>query len=277
MPKNTSKNTPKNTSDKTHTKNILLTNDDGFDSLGLLALKQALSPLGRVIVVAPAREKSACGHGLTITKPLTLHEVEPSFYKLDDGSPSDCVYLALNTLYDNPPDLVVSGINIGCNMGEDVTYSGTVAGAMEACIFGIPSVAISQLVDKGGDDRDCDFSLAKVAAYQIAKDILEGNEALCLPKRKLLNVNIPKTKQSKGYKITELGYRLYGNDTRKAKNPRGKEYFWLGTHPIKWKKRSENLCDFEAVMNGYVSITPLSVDMTSYEDIALLQKWEQSK
>lgn len=277
MPKNASKNTPKNTSDKTHTKNILLTNDDGFDSLGLLALKQALSPLGRVIVVAPAREKSACGHGLTITKPLTLHEVEPSFYKLDDGAPSDCVYLALNTLYDNPPDLVVSGINIGCNMGEDVTYSGTVAGAMEACIFGIPSVAISQLVDKEGDDRDCDFSLAKVAAYQIAKDILEGNEALCLPKRKLLNVNIPKTKQSKGYKITELGYRLYGNDTRKATNPRGKEYFWLGTHPIKWKKRSENLCDFEAVMNGYVSITPLSVDMTSYEDIALLQKWEQSK
>lgn len=277
MPKNASKNTPKNTSDKTHTKNILLTNDDGFDSLGLLALKQALSPLGRVIVVAPAREKSACGHGLTITKPLTLHEVESDFYKLDDGAPSDCVYLALNTLYDNPPDLVVSGINIGCNMGEDVTYSGTVAGAMEACIFGIPSVAISQLVDKEGNDRDCDFSLAKVAAYQIAKEILEGNEALCLPKRKLLNVNIPKTKQSKGYKITELGYRLYGNDTRKATNPRGKEYFWLGTHPIKWKKRGENLCDFEAVMSGYVSITPLSVDMTSYEDIALLQKWEQSK
>lgn len=278
MPKNASKNIPRNALDKTRTKNILLTNDDGFDSLGLLALKQALSPLGRVTVVAPAREKSACGHGLTITKPLTLHEVEPLFYKLDDGSPSDCVYLALNTLYDNPPDLVVSGINIGCNMGEDVTYSGTVAGAMEACIFGIPSVAISQLVNKGDkevDGKDCDFSLAKIATYQIAKEILEGNEALCLPKRKLLNVNIPNTKQSKGYKITELGYRLYGNDTRKAKNPRGKEYFWLGTHPIKWKKRSENLCDFEAVMNGYVSITPLSVDMTSYEDIALLQKWEQ--
>ncbi|MGX3045247.1 5'/3'-nucleotidase SurE [Helicobacter sp. T3_23-1056] len=258
-------------------KQILLTNDDGYDSLGLLALKEALEPLGRVVIVAPANEKSACGHGLTITKPLMLHEVKSNLYKLDDGSPSDCIYLALNTLYgkNNPPHLVVSGINIGCNMGEDVTYSGTVAGAMEASIFGIPSVAISQLVNKEGEAKDCDFALAKKCAYEIAKEMLADSSHLGLPKRRFLNVNIPKAKQSKGYKITELGYRLYGNDARKAQNPRGKEYYWLGTHPIKWEKRSENLCDFDAVMSGYVSITPLSVDMTSYEDIAKLKSWEK--
>lgn len=259
-------------------KKILLTNDDGYDSLGLLALKQALEPLGEVIIVAPAREKSACGHGLTITKPLSLHQVESNFYKLDDGSPSDCVYLALNTLYgkDNPPDLVVSGINIGCNMGEDVTYSGTVAGAMEACIFGITSIAISQLVQKEGDVKNCDFTLAKKCIYEIANEILNNgkNSSLALPNRRFLNINIPKATTSKGYKITELGYRLYGNDTKKAKNPRGKEYYWLGTHPLEWKSRSEKVCDFDAVMNGYVSITPLKVDITSYDDLQSLKKWE---
>lgn len=253
-------------------KNILLTNDDGFNSKGLSALKEALSPLGRVLVVAPANEKSACGHGLCITKPLFFHSVGEDFYKLDDGSPTDCVYLALNVMYGNGarPDLVVSGINLGCNMGEDVTYSGTVAGAMEGAIAGIPSIAISQLVNKEGDAKDCDFSLAKKVAYEMASKMLHSNP---LDKRKFLNVNVPLSKKFKGYKVTELGYRLYGNDARKGRSPRGQEYYWLGTHPLNFKSRSDKMSDFEALQQGFVSITPLSVDMTSYEDLENLTQW----
>ncbi len=256
-------------------RHILLTNDDGFESCGLLALKEALSPLGKVLVVAPAREKSACGHGLSITKPLSLELVSEDFYRLDDGTPTDCVYLALNTLYkDVRPDLVVSGINIGCNMGEDVTYSGTVAGAMEGAIFGIPSIAISQLIDKKSDlstaTHTLDFTLAKASIYDLAKRVLDKNP---LPKRRFLNVNIPKATESKGYKITELGVRTYGNDAIKAYNPRGKEYYWLGTHPLEWEERSKRMSDFSAVMQGYVSITPLCIDMTSYQDLEALSKW----
>lgn len=255
-------------------KQILLTNDDGFESKGLLALKEALSPLGKVLVVAPAREKSACGHGLSITRPLSLVNVGEDFYKLDDGTPTDCVYLALNSLYSPRirPDLIVSGINIGCNMGEDVTYSGTVAGAMEGAIHGIPSIAISQLVRKEGDLKGCDFSLAKRCIHELAQKLLAHNP---LPKRRFLNVNIPIAQESKGYKITELAVRIYGNDAMKARNPRGLEYYWLGTHPIEWEERSERMSDFNAVMNGFVSITPLSVDMTSYADIANVQKWAE--
>ncbi|MBR2495247.1 5'/3'-nucleotidase SurE [Helicobacter sp.] len=253
-------------------KEILITNDDGFDAAGILALKEALSPLGRVCVVAPAREKSACGHGLTITKPLSLISVGKDAYKLDDGTPADCIYLACNTLYkeyNRKPDLIVSGINIGCNMGEDVTYSGTVAGAMEGAILGVPSIAISQLLKKECD-RECDFSLAKKVAFDLAQKLLTHNP---LPKRKLLNVNIPIATESKGYKITELGVRLYGNDVVKARNPRDEEYYWLGTHQLEWEERSERASDFNAVMSGYVSITPITLDMTSYDDIHALTQW----
>ena len=138
-----------------------------------------------MLVVAPAREKSACGHGLSITKPLSLELVNEDFYRLDDGTPTDCVYLALNTLYkDVRPDLVVSGINIGCNMGEDVTYSGTVAGAMEGAIFGIPSIAISQLIDKKSDlstaTHTLDFTLAKASIYDTGKSATYGDQLLTL-------------------------------------------------------------------------------------------------
>lgn len=253
-------------------KEILITNDDGFDAAGILALQEALSPLGRVCVVAPAREKSACGHGLSITKPLSLISVGKDSYKLDDGTPADCIYLAYNTLYkeqNRKPDLIVSGINIGCNMGEDITYSGTAAGAMEGAILGVPSMAISQLLKKESD-RKCDFSLAKKVAFDLAQKILTHNP---LPKRKFLNVNIPIATESKGYKITELGVRLYGNDVAKARNPRNEEYYWLGTHELEWEERSERASDFSAVMSGYVSITPITIDMTSYDDLDMLAKW----
>lgn len=254
-------------------KNILITNDDGFDSPALEALVESIKDLGRILVVAPASEKSACGHGLTLTKPLRFVKIKDDFYKLDNGTPSDCIYLALNTLYTIKPDLVVSGINIGANMGEDVTYSGTVAGAMEGAIREIPSIAISQVLHDKNDAFSCDFDLAKKVTRDIVQKILDGK--FPLTGRKLLNINIPQVKQQhyKGVKITQLGYRLYGNDAHLHRNPRGQEYYWLGLHPLDWNEREDNNSDFRAVFDGYASITPILLDMTSYEDMNILSNW----
>lgn len=146
-------------------KHILITNDDGYESVGLKALIDALSPLAKITVVAPATEKSACGHSLTLTKPLRLISVDDDFYKVDDGTPTDCVFISLNNLFksDKKPDLVISGINIGSNMGEDITYSGTASAAMEAVLQGIPAIAISQVCkDKCHAIKNgWDFALAK--------------------------------------------------------------------------------------------------------------------
>ncbi len=253
-------------------KNILITNDDGYESIALKALVGALQGLGRIIAVAPASEKSACGHGLTLTRPLRFIKVSEDFYKLDDGTPADCVYLALNTL-GITPNLIISGINIGSNMGEDVTYSGTVAGAMEGAIREIPSIALSQIVDDKNEVFESDFALAKEVSRDLVEKILNGT--FPLTGRKLLNVNIPKVKKDayKGVKITQLGYRIYGNDAHLRRNPRGEEYYWLGLHPLAWNERVENNSDFSAVFAGYTSITPIMLDMTSYDDIKALESW----
>lgn len=254
-------------------KNILITNDDGFDSPALEALVDAIKDIARILVVAPASEKSACGHGLTLTKPLSFIKVKDDFYKLDNGTPSDCIYLALNTLYETKPDLIISGINIGSNMGEDVTYSGTVAGAMEGAIREIPSIAISQVLSDKNDVFSFDFSLAKQVTREIVEKIL--NDSFPLKGRKLLNINIPQIKQKnyKGIKITQLGYRLYGNDAHLHRNPRGQEYYWLGLHPLAWEERKEENSDFKAIFDGYTSITPILLDLTSYDDINMLVNW----
>lgn len=263
-------------------KRILLTNDDGFQSSGLLALKDALRNIAHIMVVAPASEKSACGHGLTLTRPLHFVEVDDDFYKLEDGTPSDCVYLALNTLYKDQykPDLVISGINLGSNMGEDITYSGTVAGAMEGCIQGVPSIAISQIMSDKNRTRHFDFSLAKQSILEIVKKIFDASYPL--PKRKFLNINIPdiKPKDCKGYKITQMGHRIYANNTHLNRNPRGQEYYWLGMNPLRWEERADSSItqfsggsDFKATNENYISITPIKLDMTSYEDTQSLAKW----
>lgn len=256
-------------------KTILLTNDDGFFSSGLLALREALQDLARIVIVAPACEKSACGHGLTLNKPLKLIQIQEDYYKIDNGTPADCVYLALHSLFPTQkPDLVISGINLGSNMGEDITYSGTVAGAMEGTIYGIPSIAISQVL-KNLDKNHNDFSLAKQIIKTIVSQIFSSS--FPLKDRKLLNINIPNTKEFKGYKITQTGYRLYEHTAQKSKNPRGQEYFWLGLHPLKWKDRpnAKIMSDFDATQKGYVSITPITLDLTSYEDLDVLQGWIQ--
>lgn len=258
-------------------KHILLTNDDGFDAVGLKALIQALEPLAKITVVAPAKNKSACGHSLTLDRPLRMVNVNDDYYKIDDGTPTDCVFISLNNLFKEgyKPDLVISGINIGANMGEDITYSGTAAGAMEAVLQGIPALAISQVCrDNCKNIKDgWDFALAKKTIADITRKILEGD--FPLEERKFLNINIPAItiEESNGLKITKAGYREYGNDTHRHLNPRGEEYYWIGLHPLIWQESSDKSCDFEAIKANYVSITPIQLNLTSFDDITKLNNW----
>lgn len=256
-------------------KHILITNDDGYESKGLEALKEALSKIAKVTVVAPSTEKSACGHSLTLTRPLHFIQLDDDFYKLDDGTPSDCVFLALNKLFvDNKPDLVISGINIGSNMGEDITYSGTASAAMEAVLQGIPAIAISQVYAEAGKSIDeFGYTLAQETITDLVSKIFDGE--FPLPPRKFLNINIPPIAKDKckGYKITRAGNRLYSHNAEVHYNPRGKEYYWIGLPELGWLDTKGHITDFEAINDGYVSITPVMLDMTSYDDIKALQEW----
>ena len=257
-------------------KQILVTNDDGFESEGLEALVEALKPLGHVSVVAPTTEKSACGHSLTLTRPLNFVEVKEDFYKLDDGTPTDCVFLSLNKLFtkENRPDIVISGINIGSNMGEDITYSGTASAAMEAVLQGIPAIAISQVYRDHGDSiKELGYGLAQDSIVKLVEKIFA--DEFPLPSRRFLNVNIPPVASSecKGFKVTRAGNRLYAHNAEVHHNPRGKEYYWIGLPELGWMETKGHMTDFEAINDGYISITPVHLDMTSYDDIESLGEW----
>lgn len=257
-------------------KHILITNDDGFESKGLHALAEALQTLGKVTVVAPTTEKSACGHSLTLTRPLHFVELEENFYKLDDGTPTDCVFLALNKIFNanSKPDIVISGINIGANMGEDITYSGTASAAMEAVLQGIPAIAISQVYNNDKESiRTYGYELAQESIITLVKKIFDGD--FPLPERKFLNVNIPPVAKSscKGFKVTRAGNKHYGFHAEVHYNPRGLEYYWIGLPRLEWLDTPGHITDFEAVEQGYVSITPIHLDMTSHDDIRALEKW----
>ncbi|MBL0721734.1 MAG: 5'/3'-nucleotidase SurE [Sulfurovum sp.] len=260
-------------------KKILITNDDGYDSAGIIALTKALVPLGDITVVAPSLEKSACGHSLTLTKPLRFIEVNKNSYKLDDGTPTDCVFLSLNKFFtnENRPDIVISGINKGANMGEDITYSGTASASMEAVLQGIPSIAISQVCADNCENIDSlKYKLASVTIYNIVKKIFSNQ--FPLPPRKFLNINIPPIEpdKSKGIKITKVGKRLYKSSAEVHYNPRGLEYYWIGLPALDWypvENLSDIMTDFEAVSQNFVSITPIHLDMTSYDDIENLKNW----
>ncbi|WP_198304620.1 5'/3'-nucleotidase SurE [Arcobacter vandammei] len=256
---------------------ILLTNDDGYDAVGLKALIKALEPIAKIMVVAPAKNKSACGHSLTLDRPLRMISVGDDSYKIDDATPTDCIYLSLGNLFKNGyrPDLVISGINIGANMGEDITYSGTASAAMEAVLHGVPAIAISQVCKDMCRDisHGWEFELACKTIVTLVKKIFDGS--FPLDERKFLNVNIPpiSAKNCKGLKITKAGFREYGNDASRHVNPRGEEYYWIGLHPLMWKSSDDKSCDFEAIKDGFVSITPIMLDMTSYKDIETLENW----
>ncbi len=242
---------------------------------------EVLKEFGRVIVVAPSSEKSACSHSLTLSHPLRLIKLDKDFYKLDDGTPSDCIYLATNVYFKDgaKPDLVVSGINNGSNMGEDITYSGTVGGAMEGILQGIPSIAVSQVYKNNKESlKEFGYELAKEVVRDIVKNIFDKGYPFAIEDRKLLNINIPPIPKSKykGIKITKAGYRLYSNEAHKHINPRGVEYYWLGVATLKYKDRKYHkhiMSDLEAIKKGYTSITPIKLDMTAYKEIKGLQKW----
>lgn len=257
-------------------KQILITNDDGFESKGLHALAEALQTLGHVTIVAPTTEKSACGHSLTLTRPLHFVELTENFYKLDDGTPTDCVFLALNKLFDenSKPDIVISGINIGANMGEDITYSGTAAGAMEAVLQGIPAIAISQVYSNDKQSiKEHGYQLAQQSIVDLVKKIFKDD--FPLPERKFLNMNIPPIAPSdcKGFKVTRAGNKHYGFHAEVHHNPRGLEYYWIGLPRLEWLETKGHVTDFEAVNDGYISITPIHLDLTSHDEITSLENW----
>ena len=246
---------------------ILITNDDGVHSPGLLALKQALEAVGEVTVFAPDRNWSAAGHSKTMHKPLRIHRVtlaDGSSAYTTNGAPSDCVGLALLGAIPMRPDLVVSGINQGGNMGHDITYSGTVAGAMEAVVSGIPAIAVSL------DAREwSDFRAVTDVVANLARQIL----ARGLPPNVLLNVNAPPvaSDQVQGVVVTRLGQRVYRDVLIERLDPKGQPYYWIGGEPPAGVV--EDGTDVGAVANGYISITPLSMDMTDYGFMEPLRQW----
>jgi 5'-nucleotidase len=231
---------------------ILVTNDDGIHSAGILALASALEPIGDVVVVAPAHEMSAASHSLTLTRPLRVEKIDDRHFSID-GTPTDCVTLAMNhILKDSPPDIVVSGINKGGNLGDDVSYSGTVAGAIEASIYGLPGIAFS-LVQR----VDFDFGPAAEFAYELVRKVLGDG----LPRGTLLNVNIPPG-PIRGYAITRQGTKIIRPTVIEGTDPRQRKYYWIGEEAFTWNE--EEGSDYAAVRSGAVSITPLRNDLTDY-------------
>jgi 5'-nucleotidase len=242
---------------------ILVTNDDGYLALGIRALSEAVAPLGEVHVVAPDREQSATSHSLTMHHPLRVRSVRG--VDVVDGTPTDCVVLALGELLPERPDIVLSGINHGSNMGDDVLYSGTVAGAMEATILGIPAIAISYA---GRDPEDIEAWIPGVS--RLLRRIVERQ---AFPEETLLNINLPPVPPSdaRGVKVTRLGRRAYDNSLTRAQDPNGREYFWIGGGESRWWGEDDS--DFRAVEDGYVSVTPLHLDLTNHQLLSDIREW----
>jgi 5'-nucleotidase len=241
---------------------ILLTNDDGYHSEGIIALEQALCDLGDIYVVAPASEQSGASHSLTLGRPLRIRQIDARHWTVD-GTPTDCVTLALNQILaeDERPHICASGINHGANLGDDATYSGTVAGALESTILGVPGLAFSLADSRGGDFRE---------SMKIARQITERAIANGLPKWTLLNVNIP-SGEPKGVRITKQGFKEARPVISELIDPRGKPYYWIGE--VREGFRAAGGTDFEAVDEGYVSVTPMRSDLTNHEALKLMEDW----
>lgn len=236
-------------------KRILVTNDDGIYSEGIKLLAAALAEVGEVSVVAPDREQSATSHSLTLHRPLRLRKIEERWWAVD-GSPTDCVNLGILHLFkDDPPDLVASGINFGSNLGDDVTYSGTVSATFESSLLGIPSVAFSQAVGE-----HFSFEGGARFARRMFQELVDQED---LPRDLLLNVNFP-FGDFRGVEITRLGHRVYQQTIVERLDPRGRKYYWIAGTP-EWKE--EEGTDFAAVEAGKVSITPLHLDLTDYRGL----------
>ncbi len=243
---------------------ILISNDDGIFARGLEILEQACRKVGDVTVVAPDREQSASSHSLTMTRPLRPVKRADGRYQVD-GTPTDCVLLALETILDHRPDVVFSGINHGPNMGEDVLYSGTVAAAMEGLSVGIPGVAMSFA---GGKLELIETQFDWIA--KLTSDICRVGD---FPRETLLNVNLPPIPGSeiKGIRVTKLGRRVYSDSLTRMNDPWGRYMFWIGAGKSSWSGDEDS--DFRAVEEGYISVTPLHLDLTRYDQLETVRSW----
>jgi 5'-nucleotidase len=238
---------------------ILVTNDDGVNSEGIKTLADALRPLGDITVVAPIQEASAIGHALTLRRPLRIDIISPNIFAVD-GTPTDCVNLAITHVLKGKPDLIVSGINKGWNLGDDVTYSGTVSGALEGALLEIPSIAISSQRIKD----ECEFGPSATAAASVAQAVLERG----LPKFTLLNINVPMG-ATKGFRVTVQAKRNHITVVSERMDPRHREYYWIEEGENEWEPHDRS--DYQAVRDGYISITPLQPDMTAYDALAYVE------
>jgi 5'-nucleotidase len=242
---------------------ILLSNDDGYFSPGLAALAQGLAPLGEITVVAPERDRSGASNSLTLDRPLSLRRAPNGFFYVN-GTPTDCVHMAVTGWLDFEPDVVVSGINLGSNMGDDTLYSGTVAAATEGYLLGIPSVAVSLV---GQDLKHFD------TAAQVARTIVERLARAPFGAPVLLNVNVPDVEYAalKGMEVTRLGRRHKAQPVVPGKNPRGDTVYWVGAAGA--AREAGPGTDFHALEHGAVSVTPLQVDLTHAAQIPLVKDW----
>jgi 5'-nucleotidase len=250
---------------------ILCTNDDGFLAHGLECLVRAAEQIGDVTVVAPDREQSATSHSLTLHHPIRPIARGPARFQVD-GTPTDCVMLAVEALMSSRPDFVLSGINHGQNMGEDVLYSGTVAAAMEGLALGIPSIAISFA---GGDLR-ADISRLDQQVDVLVPLLLHLTRLPHFPQDTLLNINLPPIGRDaiRGVRLTRLGRRVYSNSIQPMKDPWGRDIFWIGGGDISWQGGDDS--DFQAIRDGYISVTPLHLDLTHRDVLDTAEEWWRS-
>ena len=246
---------------------ILCTNDDGYLAVGMGVLASAARALGSVTVVAPDREQSATSNSLTLHHPLRARRSADGTLVVD-GTPTDCVILAINEFMDRRPDYCFSGINHGANMGEDVLYSGTVAGAMEATVIGIPAIAFSY----AGDAFE-DLAAWEDVVASVLRGIIERDD---FPTDTLFNVNLPPIDPAKvkGVRITSLGKRRYSDSLTRAVDPSGRDYYWIGGGEVSWTVAEDS--DFTAIREGYVSVTPLHLDLTNYKLLEEIRGWRLS-
>ena len=242
---------------------ILLSNDDGVTAPGLNALREALSPIDEVWVVAPDRDQSAVSHSVTLSRPLRIESVGPRVYAID-GTPTDCINLAVNGILRERPTLIVSGINRGANLGDDVTYSGTVSAAMEGTLLGVPSIAVSLVATYS---QDCDFEPAARFARSLAVAVIERG----IPRDTLLNVNVPclPADEIRGFAVTLQGKRRYGDAIVENVDPRGRKYYWIGGGELDFVPAEGT--DFAAVQSKLISVTPLHLDLTNYQSLRELE------
>ena len=238
---------------------ILVTNDDGYRSDGITILADALRAVGDVTIVAPIDEASAIGHALTLRRPLRLEQIREGVYGVD-GTPTDCVNMAVTQIYKRLPDMVISGINKGWNLGDDVTYSGTVAGALEGALLGVPALAVSLAATR----KTYDFSFSAQAAATLAARMFRRP----LPAWTFLNINLPKG-QPKGFRVTVQAKRNHITSIAERHDPKGRPYYWIEEGQDEWTPHDRS--DYQAVRDGYISVTPLHPDLTAHHALSAVE------